>query len=60
MLNLLCVIVVLKPVMKDTNRNVSSLCHFVETKDKNYLWDCYPSPACQCRIVLHYAGSFGE
>lgn len=54
MLNLLWVIVVLKAVMKDTNMNVSSLCHFVETKDEKYLLDCYPSSVCQCRIVLYF------
>lgn len=34
--------------------NVSSLCHFVEIKDEKYLLDCYPSSACQCRIVLYF------
>lgn len=43
MLNPLWVIAVLEVAMKETNMNVSSVCHFVETKDEKYLSDCYPS-----------------
>lgn len=52
MLNLLRVMVVLKAAMKDTNTNVPSVCHFVETKYEKYFLDCHPSSVCQCRVVL--------